>query len=157
MAKLELIFAERTILVSQDKSRSLTGGDMNDSCALEPEGANPMKLALVAFTFGTCIGLAGAHAADSRFDSEAECRAISEMDGSGCRCRGLYYESKFGPEEGRAALHLSGRSYVPEPQVSPGELYERFGAATLDKVAQRILDTRDEAISFCPFSAHIAD
>jgi hypothetical protein len=120
------------------------GGDMNGSYASEPEGAKPMKLALVAFTFGMCIGLSGAHAPDVRFDIEAECRAISEMNVSGCQCRGLYYESKFGLEEGRAALHSSGRSYVPEPQVSLGELYERFGAATLDKAAQKILETYDE-------------
>ena len=116
-----------------------------------------MKHALVTFILGFGIGLSGAHATEIRSDSEAECRAISEADISGCRCRGLYYESKFGLEEGRAALHLSGRSYVSEPQVSLAELYERFGAATLDKVAQRMLETRDEALSFCPFSMHVAD
>lgn len=116
-----------------------------------------MKQMLMAIAFGMCLGLPGAQGTGLSFDSEAECRQISQADMSGCRCRGLYYESRFGPDEGAAALHLVSRSYVDEPQVTAISLYERFGAATLDKVAERILRTGDEVMSYCPFSAHVAD
>jgi hypothetical protein len=69
----------------------------------------------------------------------------------------LYFANKFGSDEGAAALHLVGRSYVSEPQLSVANLYERFGAAKLDKVAQKILETRGEVISYCPFSTHLDD
>ncbi len=116
-----------------------------------------MKPMLLAFAFGMCLGLPGAHATELSMDSEAECRMIAEADMSGCRCRGLYYASRFGSDEGAAALHLVSRSYVDEPQVTAAALYERFGAAKLDKVAERILHTRDEVMAYCPFSAHVAD
>jgi hypothetical protein len=116
----------------------------------------PMKTMLMAIAFGMCLGLPSAHATELPLNSEAECRLISEAD-SGCRCRGLYFESRFGPDEGAAALHLVSRSYVAEPQVSAASLYERFGAAKLDKVAERILRTGDEVMAYCPFSMHVAD
>jgi hypothetical protein len=117
----------------------------------------PIKSMLMAAAFGTCLGLLGARATELSMDSEAECRLISQADMHGCRCRGLYYESRFGSDEGAAALHLVSRSYVDEPQVTAAALYERFGAAKLDKVAERILHTRDEVMAYCPFSAHVAD
>src|ERR687893_747777 len=90
-----------------------------------------MERALIALVFGAALGLSQAQAADMALDVERECRLISESDLSGCRCRGLYYESKFGPGDGAAALHLVGRSYVPEPRIAVANLYERFGADRL--------------------------
>ena len=116
-----------------------------------------MERALIALAFGAALGLSQAQAADMALDVEGECRLISEPDLSGCRCRGLYYESKFGPGDGAAALHLVGRSYVPEPRVTVANLYERFGADRLARVAGRVLETHDEVLSYCPFSAHDAD
>jgi hypothetical protein len=113
--------------------------------------------ALMAFTCVLCLGSSGAGAAEPGFDSEAECRTISAADSAGCRCQGLYFASKFGPDEGLVALHLVGRSYVSEPQVTAAALYERFGAARLDGVARRILETHGEVASYCPFSANLAD
>ena len=95
--------------------------------------------------------------AETALDVEGECRAIAEADLSGCRCHGLYFENKFGLDEGAAALHLVGRSYVSEPRIAAGALYDRFGAERLNRVAQKILETHDEVIAFCPFSAHVAD
>jgi hypothetical protein len=116
-----------------------------------------VERALLALAFGATLGLSQALAADRLLDVEGECRAISETDLHGCTCLGRYFVTKFGPEEGAAALHLMERSYVPEPRISAATLYERFGADTLDRVAQRILETHDEAISSCPISAHIAE
>jgi hypothetical protein len=90
-------------------------------------------------------------------DVVRECRSISDSDLYGCTCLGRYFVTKFGPEEGAAALHLVERSFVPEPRISAATLYERFGADTLDRVGRRILGTHDEAVSSCPISAHIAE
>jgi len=99
------------------------------------------------------LGSAGVQAA--ALDSEAECKSISETGVSDCRCSGLYFENKFGPDEGAAALHLVGRSHVPEPEVSLASLYDRFGAETLNKVAYRILETQGEVAFYCPFSTYL--
>jgi hypothetical protein len=116
-----------------------------------------MERALIIAALGMVLSLPGVQAAETAFDSEAECRSISEAAVPSCRCQGLYFASKFGADEGTAALHLVGRSYVSEPQLSIANLYERFGAAKLDKVAQKILETRGEVISYCPFSTHLDD
>jgi hypothetical protein len=52
---------------------------------------------------------------------------------------------------------LVGRSYVSDPGVTAASLYERFGAARLDEVARKILETRNEVTFYCPFSAILAD
>jgi hypothetical protein len=116
-----------------------------------------MGHAFIVAALGMGLSLSGAQAAGPAFDSEAECRSISEAAVPNCRCQGLYFENKFGADEGAAALHLVGRSYVSEPQLSVANLYERFGAAKLDKVAQKILETRGEVVSYCPFSTHPDD
>jgi hypothetical protein len=108
-----------------------------------------MERIISAAIFALSLGSASVQAA--ALDSEAECKSISEAGVSNCRCPGLYFESKFGPEEEAAALHLVGRSYVPEPQVSLARLYDRFGADTLNKVAYRILETQGEVAFYCPF------
>ncbi|MBJ6124319.1 hypothetical protein [Microvirga splendida] len=116
-----------------------------------------MERTAIAAAIVLCLGFPAAHASDAKFDTDAECQAISEVDLTGCRCRGLYFESKFGPDAGVAALHLVGRSYVSEPRVTAASLYERFGAARLDDVAQKILQTRNEVAFYCPFSTNHAD
>jgi hypothetical protein len=116
-----------------------------------------MKYTVIASASATCLGASGAWAGEAEIDSEEECRSISDIDLSGCRCRGLYFESKFGSEDGAAALHLVGRSYVPEPRVTTTSLYERFGTAKLNLAAQKLLETRGEIAFFCPFSANTAD
>jgi hypothetical protein len=116
-----------------------------------------MERVLLALTLGVVLGIAEARAIDGALDVEAECRSISASGVPGCRCLGLYFENKFGPDEGAAALHLVGRSYASDPNNAVIGLYDRFGAATLDNVAQRILGTHDEAMSYCPSSAHVAD
>ena len=108
---------------------------------------------LLAAICALSLGSAGVRAAT--LDSEAECKSISEAGVSSCRCPGLHFKSKFGPDEGAAALHLVGRSYVPEPQVSLASLYERFGADTLNKVAYRILETQGKVAFYCPFSTYL--
>jgi hypothetical protein len=116
-----------------------------------------MKRTVIASAFAICLGVSAAWAGEAGIDSEAECRSISDIELSGCRCQSLYFESKFGPEEGAAALHLVGRSYVPEPRVTTASLYERFGAAKLNLVAQKILETQGEVAFFCPFSTNLAE
>jgi hypothetical protein len=116
-----------------------------------------MERALIIAALGTALSLSGVQAAELAFDSEAECRSISEAVVPSCRCQGLYFANKFGSDEGAAALHLVGRSYVSEPQLPVTSLYERFGAAKLDKIAQKILETRGEVVSYCPFSTHLDD
>jgi len=116
-----------------------------------------MERTFIAAAIMLHLGVSGAGANEATFDSDAECRAISETDASGCRCQGLYFKNKFGPDEGLAALHLVGRSYVSEPRVAAAFLYERFGAARLDQVARKILETRGEVAFYCPFSANLAD
>ena len=116
-----------------------------------------MDRALIIFMFAIIMTASPAKAAGTTLDVEGECRSISDSDLSGCRCQGLYYTSRFGSEEGAAALHLVGRSYVPEPRVAAASLYDRFGADTLNRVAARIMGTQDEVMSYCPFSAHVAD
>jgi hypothetical protein len=107
--------------------------------------------------FGLAMTASPANAAETTLDVEGECRSIADSDLSGCRCQGFYYTSKFGSEEGAAALHLVGRSYVPEPRIAAASLYDRFGADTLNSVAYRIMATQDEVMSYCPFSTHVAD
>jgi hypothetical protein len=116
-----------------------------------------MKRMFMVAGLGLCLFASKGQAAEMALDSEAECRSISEATVSSCRCQGLYFESKFGSDEGAAALHLIGRSYVSEPQVTLESLYNRFGAAKLDKVALEILETRGEVLSYCPFSTHLDD
>lgn len=116
-----------------------------------------MERALIIATLGMGLSLSGVQAAEPAFDNEAECRTISEAAVPSCRCQGLYFANKFGSDEGAAALHLVGRSYVSEPQLSVAHLYERFGASKLNKVAQKILETRSEVISYCPFSTYLDD
>ncbi|MBM1170920.1 hypothetical protein [Microvirga arabica] len=116
-----------------------------------------MKHALMIALFGLAMTASPTHAAETTLDVAGECRSIAESDLSGCNCQGLYFASKFGSEEGAAALHLMGRSYVPEPRTAAASLYDRFGADTLNRVAYRIMATRDEVLSYCPFSAHAAD
>ena len=41
--------------------------------------------------------------------------------------------------------------------LNAASLYDRFGAERLNSVAYRILETRDEAMSYCPYSTHAAD
>ncbi len=115
-----------------------------------------MKHALMIVLFGLAM-TASPGAAETTLDVAGECRSIAESDLAGCSCQGLYFASKFGPEEGAAALHLVGRSYVPEPRIAAASLYDRFGADTLNRVAQRIMATQDEVMSYCPFSPHAAD
>jgi hypothetical protein len=116
-----------------------------------------MKHALVIALSGLAMMASPLHAAETALDVESECRSISESDLSGCSCQGRYFASKFGDDEGSVALHLVGRSYVPEPRIAAASLYDRFGAERLNSVAYRILDTRDEVVSYCPFSTHVAD
>ncbi len=71
--------------------------------------------------------------------------------------QGVYFESKFGPDDGAAALHMVARSYVAEPPVTLASLYERFGAARLDQVAQKVMETQGEVAFYCPFSTNLAD
>ncbi|MGF9764423.1 hypothetical protein AAII07_55935 [Microvirga sp. 0TCS3.31] len=96
-------------------------------------------------------------AMETALDVDGECLSIAEADLSGCRCQGLYFESKFGRDEGAAALHLVARSYVSEPRIAASALYDRFGAERLNSVAQRILETRGEVMAYCPFSAPSLD
>jgi hypothetical protein len=114
-----------------------------------------MDRALLVLAVGTVLGFFQTPAA--ALDVERECRSISESDSHGCKCLGQYFVTKFGPEDGAAALHLVERSFVPEPRINTATLYERFGADTLNRVAHRILGTFDEAVSSCPISAHIAE
>lgn len=117
-----------------------------------------MKSALLALILGWGIlGASSAPATQPSPDIERECRSISDSDLHGCTCLGRYFVTKFGLDEGAAALHLVERSFVPEPRISVATLYGRFGADTLDRVARRILETHDEAVSFCPISAHVAE
>ena len=116
-----------------------------------------MERALLALVFSVTAGASSAPAMEPSLDVVRECRSISDSDLHGCTCLGRYFVTKFGPEEGAAALHLVERSFVPEPRISTATLYERFGADTLDRVARRILGTHDEAVSSCPTSAHIAE
>ena len=116
-----------------------------------------MERALIALVFSVTAGTAPAPAAEPSSAIERECRSISESDLHGCTCLGRYFVTKFGPDEGVVALHLVERSYVPEPRISVSTLYERFGSDTLTRVAVRILETHDEAVSSCPISAHIAE
>jgi hypothetical protein len=116
-----------------------------------------MERSLVIIMFGFAMTALPAGAVETALDVESECRSISEPDQSGCSCQGRYFTSKFGSDEGAAALHLVGRSYVPEPQVATASLYDRFGADRLNRAAYRILETRDEVTSYCPFSTHLAD
>jgi hypothetical protein len=116
-----------------------------------------MERALFAFVVSVTASISSPQAMEPILDVEGECRSIAEADQSGCRCLGLYFANRFGPEEGVVALHLVGRSYVPAPLVSAAALYERFGADTLNSVAQRILKTHDEVIAYCPFSTHVAE
>jgi len=116
-----------------------------------------MKRALIALALSLTAGAAPALAGEPSLVIDRECRSISESDLHGCTCLGRYFMTKFGRDEGAAALHLMERSYVPEPRMSVSILYERFGADTLDRVARRILETHDEAVSACPISAHIAE
>ncbi|MET0529828.1 MAG: hypothetical protein ABW003_16100 [Microvirga sp.] len=116
-----------------------------------------MERALLALVFSVTAGAASALATEPSLDIERECRLISESDLHGCTCLGRYFVTKFGRDEGAAALHLVERSFVPEPRISVSILYERFGADKLDRVARRILETHDEAVTSCPISAHIAE
>jgi hypothetical protein len=116
-----------------------------------------MERALLALMLGVIPGVSQAQATILALDIEAECRSISESELSECKCQGLYFESKFGPDEGAAALHLVGRSYASQPQVAVTSLYDRFGAANLDKVARRIVETRGEVAFYCPLSPNLAD
>ena len=116
-----------------------------------------MKHALMIALFGLAMTAPPPHAAETALDVEGECRSIAGSDLSGCNCQGLYFASKFGSEEGAAALHLVGRSYVPEARITAASLYDRFGADTLNRVAHRIMATQDEVMSYCPFSTHVAD
>ncbi|MBO1907070.1 hypothetical protein KHP60_17410 [Microvirga sp. 3-52] len=116
-----------------------------------------MRYALLAIPFSLVIAASQVHGGEMALDVEGECQSISETDATGCRCRGLYYASKFGPDEGAAALHLVGRSYVSEPRSAATVLYERFGADRLNRVAYRILETQGEVVAFCPTSMHVAD
>jgi hypothetical protein len=116
-----------------------------------------MERALIAIMFGIAMAAIPAQAAETAVDVESECRSISESDLSGCSCRGRYFASKLGADEGAAALHLVARSYVPEPRVAAASLYDRFGADRLNRAAYRILETHGEVTSYCPFSTHVAD
>jgi hypothetical protein len=116
-----------------------------------------MRHAILAITLGLVVTASSATAGETVLDVESECRSITDIDGTGCGCQGRYYASKFGPDEGAAALHLVGRSYVGEPRSAATVLYERFGADTLNRVAYRIMETRDEVVAYCPTSAHVAD
>ena len=116
-----------------------------------------MKRTLFMASLGVLLGAWQANAGPAPLDADAECRSISAADGSGCGCAGRYFESRFGPEEGAAALHLVARSYVAEPRVSLASLYERFGAAGLDRAAEKVLETGGEVAFYCPFGPHLAD
>jgi hypothetical protein len=116
-----------------------------------------MERALLALVFSVTAGVSSASSLEPSSDIEAECRSISESDLHGCTCLGRYFVAKFGPGEGLAALHLVERSFVPEPRISASVLYARFGSDTLNRVAWKILETGDEAVSACPISAHIAE
>jgi hypothetical protein len=116
-----------------------------------------MERALIIIMFGIAMTASPAKAAETVLDVEGECQSITDSDLSGCRCKGFYYTSRFGSEEGAAALHLVGRSYVPEARITAASLYDRFGADTLNRVAHRIMATQDEVMSYCPFSTHVAD
>jgi hypothetical protein len=116
-----------------------------------------MKHALFALAFSVAVGAPSVRAMEPSLSIEAECRSISESDFYGCTCLGRYFVTKFGQDEGAAALHLVERSFVPEPLISASALYARFGAAMLNRVAWKILETQDQAVSSCPISAHIAE
>jgi hypothetical protein len=123
----------------------------------ELPGSRAMKYALLTITIGLVMSASQVRATETALDVESECRSIAEADEAGCRCQGRYFASKFGPDEGAAALHLVGRSYVSNPRPAATVLYDRFGADRLNRVAYRILGTRDEVVSFCPTSTHVAD
>jgi hypothetical protein len=55
-----------------------------------------MERALIIAAFGMGLSLSGVQAAEPAFDSEAECRTISEAAVPSCRCQGLYFANKFG-------------------------------------------------------------
>jgi hypothetical protein len=116
-----------------------------------------MRHAILAITFGLVVTTSSATAGETVLDVESECSSIAEADVTGCGCQGRYYASKFGPDEGAAALHLVGRGYVGEPRSTVTVLYDRFGAERLNRVAYRIMETRDELVAYCPTSAHVAD
>ena len=116
-----------------------------------------MKRMLFTILTGALLGLLPASAGAAPLDAEAECRSISAADMPGCGCAGRYFESRFGPRQGAAALHLVARSYVAEPQVSLEGLYGRFGAGELDRAAQKILETGGEVAFYCPVGPHLAD
>jgi len=116
-----------------------------------------MKRMLLTILAGALLGLFPAGAGAAPLDAEAECRSISTVEMPGCGCAGRYFESRFGPEQGAAALHLVARSYVAEPRLPLEGLYRRFGAAELDRVAQKVLQTGGEVAFYCPFGPHPAD
>lgn len=120
-----------------------------------------MRHLLLTAVLGLTMTAPQAHAietaAGTPLDVDSECVSIAEASLSGCRCQGLYFENKFGRDEGAAALHLVARSYVAEPRIAAAALYDRFGADTLNRVARRIMATQDEVMSYCPFSTHAAD
>ncbi len=116
-----------------------------------------MKRALMILMLGFAATAPQARATETALDVEGECRSIAGRDLPGCRCQGLYFENKFGLDEGNAALHLVARSYVPEPRITAAALYDRFGADRLNRVAHKIFETRDEVTAYCPFSTHLAD
>ena len=116
-----------------------------------------MRYALLTVTIGLVMTASQVRATEAALDVERECSSISEADEAGCGCQGRYFASKFGPDEGAAALHLVGRSYVSNPRSAATVLYDRFGADRLNRVAYRILETHDEVVAFCPTSTHVAD
>ncbi|MBQ0822300.1 hypothetical protein KBI52_19100 [Microvirga sp. HBU67558] len=116
-----------------------------------------MRHAHLALTALLVAAAPPAMAGSAALDVEGECGAIADADGTGCGCQGRYFASRFGPGDGAAALHLVARSYVSEPRSAASVLYERFGAETLNRVASRILDTRDDVVAYCPTSVHVAD
>jgi hypothetical protein len=107
-----------------------------------------MDRALLALFLGH-PGVSEALAGDMTLDVERGCRSISESDLHGCTCLGGYFVTKFGPDES-AALHLVERSFVSKPRISAAALSARFGADMLNRVAWKILETQDQAVSSCP-------
>ena len=116
-----------------------------------------MKHALMVMALGSALTASPSLASYTADRIEGECLALAEPGSVSCTCRGHYFESRLGRDEGLVALHLASRSYAPQTPDGLLSLYERFGRTTLDKVALRIMETRGEVALYCPLSANLDD
>ena len=163
-----MVLRDRPVRRAISRIDSFSRNAMRRMMFKSPMWITPVPPAALRFGEGSHGSILSGNYAPTRVSSQVEIN----RQGAGHR-RGMPIDLRFrstrlhvpGPllcdqvwsDEGAAALHLVERSFVPEPRISAATLYERFGADTLDRVARRILETHDEAVSSCPISAHIAE